>query len=88
MITSKRSFPVARSRILLAGGLVFGGLALECVLMFRQALWLSAIGPICGHHGLLLTVHCPGCYLAAAMILFGLAILATVALEPSRLIAD
>ena len=85
MITSKRTNPAAWVRVFVAGGLVLGGLALEGGLMVRQALWLRALGPICGHRGLFLTVHCPGCYLAAAMVLCGLAILTTVALEPRRL---
>lgn len=50
-----------------------GGL-LEGALMARQAVWLRAAGVICGHHGGLAVVHCPGCYVAAAMVLGGLAL--------------
>ena len=85
MITSKRTNPAAWVRVLVAGGLVLGGLALEGGLMVRQAFWLRALGPICGHRSLWLTVHCPGCYLAAAMVISGLAILAKLALAPRPL---
>jgi hypothetical protein len=53
-----------------------GGL-LETILMARQAVWLHTLGVICGHQGGLAVVHCPGCYVAAAMVLGGLALALT-----------
>jgi hypothetical protein len=67
-----------------AVGLFFGGLSLWSALMIRQALWVRGLGPICGHRGLLLTVHCPGCYVAAAMMFGAAVLMATAAVEPVR----
>ena len=82
MIKSKPSDEAGFIRITIAAGLFLGGLALWSDLMIRQALWLRELGPICSHRGLLLTLHCPGCYLAAAMMFGGLVVAAAGAGRP------
>ncbi|MDR3508755.1 MAG: hypothetical protein P4L64_12730 [Caulobacteraceae bacterium] len=61
-------------RVALAAGLFGGGVALELGLMLRQAMWLQGLGAICGQHSAALLVHCPGCYVAAALMLSGIAV--------------
>lgn len=67
-----------------AVSLFLGGLSLWSALMIRQALWFHGLGPICGHRGLLLTVHCPGCYVAGAMMFGAAVLMASAAAEPIR----
>ena len=57
---------------LVAGALLSSGTALGLWLMIRQALRLQGLGPICGDHSA--GLHCGGCYLAAALIVAGLAV--------------
>jgi hypothetical protein len=61
---------ISAGRALAAIGLFSGGLTLGSALMIRQSLWLGRLGAICGHHGLF-AIHCPGCYIAAVLMLAG-----------------
>ena len=84
MFKSRPSETARLNWVMAAVGLFLGGSALWGVLMIRQALWFRGLGPICGHRGLLLTVHCPGCYVAAAMMFGAAVLLASAAAEPAR----
>jgi hypothetical protein len=75
VIKPSEASPVAR--VMTAAALFLAGLALWTGLMVERAVWLGRLGPICGHRGLLLTAHCPGCYIAAAMMIGAVALLAT-----------
>ena len=59
-----------------ASALFVSGLALGSALMARPAAWLQGLGPVCGHHGSILTVHCAGCYAALALMLGAVALAA------------
>lgn len=65
------------ARVATALALFLAGLVLWSGLMIQRAPGLRGLGPICGHRGLWLTVHCPDCYIAAAMMIGALAVLAT-----------
>ena len=82
MIKSKHLDSARFNRVMAAFGLFVGGLALWSGLMIRQTLWIGGLGPICGHRGLLFTVHCPGCYLAAAMMIGALVLAAATVGRP------
>jgi hypothetical protein len=66
-----------------ASVLFVSGLALGLALMVGPGAGLHGLGPVCGHHGSLLAVHCAGCYAALAMMLSALALAARPVVQRS-----
>ena len=60
-----------------SGGVAAAALGMAWYVSLMRPVWAAAaLGPICGHHGLLV-VHCPACYLAVALMAAGAGLVAT-----------
>ncbi len=74
MVKAGQLAPALTAPFVVAGGLFSSGAALGAFLMIRRALWLQGAGPICGVHAT--SLHCPGCYVAAVLMLSAIAVAA------------
>jgi hypothetical protein len=69
----------------LAGVSLIGvGGALGAVLMSGSGLFARGLGLVCEHHAGLAVMHCPGCYVALAMALGGLGLVADALIAANR----